>query len=55
MPAVSMATAKNEGGKLTVLTGRSVPAVGTDALVLTDFIDAGSSVQTGGALAVVYI
>lgn len=40
---------------LTVPTGRPVPAVSTDALVLTDFIDAGASVQAGGALTVVYI
>lgn len=40
---------------LTVLAGGAVPASGADALELTDFIDAGSSVQAGGALTVVYI
>lgn len=43
------------GGGLTVLAGRSVPAFSTDALILTDFIDTGCSIQTGGALTVVYI
>ena len=43
------------GGGLTVVAGGSVPAVSTDTLVLTDFIDAGSSVQTGGALTVINI
>lgn len=56
--AVSTATAEDEeggGGGLTVQAGGSVPAVGTDTLILTDFIDTGSSVQTGGALTVINI
>lgn len=41
------------GGGLTVLAGGSVPAVGADAPIPTDFVDARPSVQTGGALTVV--
>lgn len=46
---------RGRGRGLTVLAGGAVPASGADALELTDFIDAGSSVQAGGALTVVYI
>lgn len=55
---VRRAGEEDEGGgrgALTVLAGGAVPAVGADALVLTDFVDAGASVQAGGALAVVYV
>lgn len=42
------------GGRgLTALAGGSVPARGADAAVPADLVDAGSSLQTGGALTVV--
>lgn len=42
-------------GGLTVLTGGSLPAFGTDAPISTDFVYTCSSVQTGGDLTVVYV
>lgn len=43
------------GRWLTVLAGDAVPPSSTDALEVTDFIYAGSSIQAGGALTVIYI